>query len=109
MGEVAIQPETVWATLRRQVNVGDEFATWSTTGRARGIPFKVLEFTNSTFAIVRLNDGKSYAVFPKSFEEMARIWPDYLAGRYPRHEMGKLTFASSYILGIFAKLQGLAK
>jgi hypothetical protein len=101
-------PRTIWLTLKGELKPGQSFQTWSNTGRAQGVRFTIVDIDAREIVIRRENDGKSYKIFRSSVEGMAEVWDDYLAGLYPRSNMGKFTFASSYVLGIFASLAGLA-
>ncbi|HEV7691426.1 MAG TPA: hypothetical protein VGO52_11400 [Hyphomonadaceae bacterium] len=101
-------PRTIWLTLRSDLKAGQSFQTWSNTGRAQGVRFSIVDIDAREIVIKRENDGKTYKNFRASVEGMAEVWDDYLAGSYPRSDMGKFTFASSYVLGIFASRAGLA-
>lgn len=93
----AITRSGVWSLLKQRLKPGDTFHTWSITGRARSIPFKVAYVDNWQTGIRKLNDNKAYEIFRSSAESIAGVWSDYIAGRTTRQDMREATFSSSHV------------
>jgi hypothetical protein len=93
--------QTAWSKMfaRKRELQGQSLASWSRSGRAKGIPFTIDEISTAAIEVSGKTFKSPRRISRSDFEYIASKWNSYLDGQLRRDELNR-SQNTTYILTI---------
>jgi hypothetical protein len=96
--------DSVWSQVEA-LPLGVKVNHWSVLkGNSNGA-FQVVEIDRSV-ALIQTGQGSHRRISRTDFENVAKLWDDYVVRRVTRGQVNEVTFNSTYILSLLHRLNG---